>query len=171
MKNLVWKTLIMIVWPERFLNVPRKVLSKNTVWLKIELPWTTETSELAFVPKARYSIHIEDWKELLTIYGEWSRPLTEQEKYILTEGKKLAMIERFWSEEKYIDACHYDAMTDCSTTYYAEKYYFEKMDATYLTSSTKTKRLDRGYNWSDINTWRIFENTLQGEKELEYIIS
>ena len=167
MKNLVWKTLTMIVWPERFLNIPRKVLSKNTVWLKIELPWTNKTSELAFVPKARYEIS----DELFTIYRAWSRPLTTQEIFILTEWKRLAMIERFWSEKEYIKACEYNAMTDCSTTYHAEKYYFEKMDALYLFSSScsNTKRIER--KWRDMNDWIIFENTIRGEKELEYIIS
>lgn len=162
MKDLVWKTLTVdfSIHSQKFVWKPRKVISANTVWLKLE-GWST----LDIYPASRYEIV---WNKL-TLFAKWERKLTEAEKHVLTTWFEKAMIKRFGSMEEYNKQCHIDMMTDWWTTYRAEKIYFENSWYDYLFSSNPIKYVNR--NWKDYNDRTISENTIKWKKELEYTIS
>lgn len=94
--------------------------------------------------------------EKLIIYGAGLRDLTEQERRIMDEWQKIS------EEKEFKERAEYDALTDGSSTYWQEKFFFEKHDALYLMGQEQ-----RGCMY-DYNTGKIRDNKVKGNIELQY---
>lgn len=94
--------------------------------------------------------------EKLTLYGAGLRDLTEQERRIMDEWHKIS------EKKEFRERVEYDALTDGSSTYWQEKYFFEKHDALYLMGQEQ-----RGCMY-DYNTGKIRDNKVKGDIELRY---
>lgn len=137
----------------------RKVVGANSVGITLERADGKGTSACD-IKKASL---IEYTDDSLKIYYAGYREPTVEEKAVLKEWESIS------STAEFKERALYDAMTDCSTTYWQEKSFFDRKGMLYLMGYEEQRgcRLDINRK-SNGDTAFIRDDKIKGEIELEY---
>lgn len=136
---------------DRFANW-RKVDKANTVDLIIE------GSHLS-IPKASLLEYTED---RIKIYSPGYRDYNETEKKAVEEWNKIA------STEEYKKQVEYDVLTDGTTSYYKEKYFFEDKKLGYLLGFEYQRGCKLDWNKRASGEPCIIDERIKGNLYMEY---
>lgn len=146
--------------PENFQKI-RKVVRAVSNDLHLENMDGNGVSRLT-IPRASL---VEYTDNSLTIYAPGYREPTEQEKAILARWDEIT------STDKYKEQAMADIYSDGSTTYYQEKYFFQKNNAEYLTGFNEQRGMQLDFNRrSDGDPKFIRDATVKGQPILKYIV-
>lgn len=108
---------------------------------------------------------IEYTDDFIRIYAPGFRCPNNWEQHILTKWNEIESTTKFQEQRKV------DFLTDCSSTFYQKKYFFEEHNANYLRGFDKEKglKLDH-YRYNDNLPDFIQDDKIKGELAIEYQI-
>ena len=148
-------TMIKCQYEHRNLNVPRYVVKTQSNGVQFALNKDDKKGSFFDYPKASLLEFIDD---TFTVYTTGSRPLTAQEQSILNnQPSKRA------ENQKQVET---DMLTDGSSMFYADKRYFNDLDAEYLNGHETVKGLRY-----DRNNKNILDESIKGEALYSYRIA
>lgn len=138
-------------WPER-LKGWRKLVDSNSTSISF-LNKDGRKSPLMI----NRATQVEYDGEHITVYGTGLRDMTPEEERVMKEWEAITQTQ------KYKDDSWYDMMTDCSTTYYQKKHFFQDRDMLYLAGWEYV----RGMQY-DHKTGKVFDERVHGDVILQY---
>lgn len=102
-----------------------------------------------------YASLVEYDGEMLKVYSIGLRDLTDLEKSVMDGWKKIT------DTEEYKEQAYRDVMTDGSSTFYKDKYYFENSPCPYLYLEQNGKKYD-------YSTGKVYDPKVKGNCILKY---
>ena len=139
--------------PERLTGV-RDIIGANSVAIFFKNK-DGNKSEL----RIKKAALVEYEKDRITLYSAGKRPLNAAEKAVMDEWQQIT------ETDDYKKRSYNDAMTDGSSTYYQEKRFFCEKGYGYLMGLD----YEKGCKY-DFYTHMVIDESIKGEKEIEYRI-
>jgi len=139
----------------KLINIPRYVVKKNTVGICFNADKTAKTGSHLDYPKASL---LEYTDNVFTVYDAGYRPLTASEQAIRDNVPS--------SRPENAEKIRNEIMSDGNGSHYLDLSYYRTHDAEYLMGHEEVRGLKYDYN-----TQTVRDNTIKGEKLMEYTIT